>query len=152
MKLAIFATITVTLTNAPGYAQTENRQCDPNDPKSCVQGLTEGQQAPFTGLLLTPKRAAKLAVMAEGCQAKIDIMLEEAKETEKARFQNVTTILKNNLDSFNFQKDLLLQRLKDAKELYSPDWYEKPAFVAGTTAIITVGILVLSVKTIQVLK
>ena len=144
--------VSLALWVAPGYAQTADRVCDPADPKSCVQVVTEGQPAPFSGVLMTGRRAAKLGVLAEGCQDRLDLAVDAAKELAAIQVRGIQAMRQNDVDSGKFQRDLLLKKLQDAEELYSPRWYERPAFAATVTAVVTVAVLAISVKTVQVLK
>ena len=142
----------LTLYAAPGAAQTPDKACDPSDPKSCVQAIAEGQPAPFTGLLMTGRRAAKLGMLAEGCQDRIDLMVGEIKELSQVQLQGLQAMRQNDKDTAKLQTDLLMERLRGAEELFSPRWYERPAFVAALTAVLTVATLAVAVKTVQVLR
>jgi len=144
--------VSLTLWAAPGAAQTADKVCDPSDPKSCVQAIAEGQPAPFTGLLMTGRRAAKLGMLAEGCQDRIDLMVGEIKELSQVQLQGLQAMRQNDKDSSKLQTDLLMERLRGAEELFSPRWYERPAFVAVLTTVLAVATLAVAVKTIQVLK
>lgn len=144
--------VSLTLWAAPGAAQTVDKACDPSDPKSCVQALMEGQPAPFTGLLMTGRRAAKLGVLAEGCQDRIALATGEIRELSQIQLQGLQAMRQNDKETTKLQTDLLMERLKGAEELFSPRWYERPAFVAILTVVLTVATLAVAVKTIQVLK
>ena len=133
-------------------AQTLDRVCDPTDAQSCVQVVTEGQKTPFTGILMTNKRAAKLAVAADGCQARIDLTVGEVKDQCQIQVQGYKSIRENDQSTTKFQLDLLTGQLKKAEELYSPRWYERPAFVAAVTAVCTVGVLVVAVRAVEISK
>jgi hypothetical protein len=138
----------LTLCAARGAAQTPDAACDPNDPKSCVQPLSVGQAAPFAGLLLTPRRAAKLGVMAGECQARVDLGVEREQELAQVKLQGLQQLRDNDKQAAQLQIDLLTRRMADL----APRWYEHPAFVAVLTGLTTVAVLALSVKTVQALK
>jgi len=142
----------LTLYAARGEAQTAEAVCDPNDPKSCVQALTVGQPAPFTGVLLTYRRAAKLGVLAEGCQERIDLTAQREKEIAEVKLLGEKLLRENDQKVSQLQQDLLKKRLQEQVEELPPHWYEKPAFVTIVTAAVTVGVLAMSVKAIQILK
>lgn len=144
--------VSLTLWAAPGAAQTVDKACDPSDPKSCVQAITEGQPSPFTGILMTGRRAAKLGVLAEGCQDRIDLAVGGIKELSQVQIQGLQAMRQNDKETSKLQTDLLIQKLKGAEEFYSPRWYERPAFVAVLTTVLTVATLAVAVKTVQVLK
>lgn len=140
--------VSLTLCAARGAAQTPDAACDPNDPKSCVQALTVGQPAPFPGMLLTLRRAAKLGVAAEGCDARVDLAVQREQEAAGVKIQGATQLRENDQQTCQLRVDLLMRRMVEL----SPAWYERPAFVATLTATLTVGVLALSVKTVQALR
>lgn len=142
----------LTLWAARGAAQTPDKACDPSDPKSCVQALTEGQPAPFTGMLLTLRRAAKLGVMAEGCQERVDLAIQREQEMSQMKLQGAQQLRDNDKQAAQLQVDLLMRRLTEQVETLPPRWYERPTFVVVVTAVTTVAVLALSVKTVQALK
>ena len=142
----------LTLWAAPGAAQTPDKACDPNDPKSCVQVVTEGQPAPFAGMLLTPRRAAKLGVMAEGCQDRVDLATQREQELAQVKLQGAQQLRENDRQAAQLQIDLLNKRLAEQVETLPARWYERPAFVAVVSALATTAVLALSVKTVQALK
>lgn len=142
----------ITLYAARGASQTPDRVCDPNDPKSCVQALTEGQAAPFPGMLLTYRRAAKLGVMAEGCQDRIDLAIQREQEIAQIKYQGIQQLRENDKQMGQMQVDLLNKRLAEQAEILPPRWYERPAFVVVVSSLTTVAVLALGVKTVQVLK
>jgi len=128
------------------------KNCDPDDPKSCVQAVLEGQPVPFAGVLLTTRRAVRLGVLAEGCKDQIGLAVSEEKELGAIQVSSCEAKRANDSESSKFKIDLLLSRLKDAEEMYAPRWYERPIFVAGVAAISTTALMVVSVKAVQTLK
>jgi len=149
---ALLAASLLTLWAVQGAAQTAEAVCDPNDPKSCVQGLTVGQPAPFTGMLLTYKRAAKLGVLAEGCQERVDLSVLREQEVAQVKLLGEQQLRENDQKISQLQQDLLKKRLQEQAEELPPHWYERPAFVTIITAAVTVGVLAMSVKAVQALK
>lgn len=149
---ALLAASLVTLYAARGAAQTPDKACDPNDPKSCVQALTEGQAAPFSGMLLTLRRAAKLGVAAEGCQERVDLAIQREQELAQVKFQGLQQLRDNDRLTAQLQADLLHKKIAEQTENLPPRWYERPAFVTIVTAAVTVGVLAMSVKAVQALK
>jgi hypothetical protein len=91
-------------------------------------------------------------MLAEGCQDRIDLMVGEIKELSQVQLQGLQAMRQNDKDSSKLQTDLLMERLRGAEELFSPRWYERPAFVAVLTTVLAVATLAVAVKTIQVLK
>lgn len=54
--------------------------CDPDDPQSCVQPVKAKAPAPFTGLLLSKRRAAIVTAKAEKCDEHVALARSEAQE------------------------------------------------------------------------
>ena len=148
----LLAASLLTLYAARGAAQTPEAACDPGDPKSCVQALNAGQPAPFTGMLLTYKRAAKLGVLAEGCQERVDLTVQREQEIAQVKLLGEQQLRENDQKVSQLQQDLLRKRLLEQADELPPHWYERPAFVTIITAAVTVGVLAMSVKAIQILK
>lgn len=144
--------VSLTLCAARGDAQTPDAACDPNDAKSCVQPLIAGQAAPFTGLLLTPRRAAKLGVMAGECEARVALAVDREQELAQVKLQGAQQLRDNDKQGAQLQVDLLMRRMAEQEKALTHRWYEHPAFVATLTAVTTVAVLALSVKTVQALK
>jgi len=144
--------VSLTLWVPRSAAQTIDPVCDPSDTKSCVQAVSQGQPVPFTGILMTGRRAAKLAVMADGCQTRIDLAVGEVKEQTDIQVRGIQAMRQNDLSSAKFQRDLLMRKLDESEALFSPRWYERPAFVAAMTAIGTVAVLVVAVRAVEVAK
>jgi len=147
--LAFLATVSWPIS---GKAQTFPKVCDPDDPKSCVQPLTAGEVAPFDGQLLTNRRAAKLAVAAGGCQDRLDLATERERELAAIQVAGEKALRDSDRITAQIQKDLLLKRMADLEDTIKPHWYERPAFVAGVASVVTVALLVVSVRAVQVLE
>lgn len=152
----IFNKIAVTLVilgwSAAAGAQALVKVCDPEDPKSCVQPLVTGDPAPFDGQLMTNRRAAKLAVLAGGCQDRIDLAVARERELATIQLYGEKALRTSDQASAQLQKDLLLKRMAEMEGILTPRWYERPAFVTAVTAVATVAVLAVSVKTVQALK
>ena len=134
---------------SPALAQ---KVCDPEDPKSCVQALIQGETVPFDGQLMTPRRAAKLAVLANGCQDRVALCREEEQALSATKLAGEEALRKSDELSCTMQKETLMKRMQGLEELLTPKWYERPAFVAIVASTVTVALLVVSVKAVQVLK
>jgi hypothetical protein len=118
--------------------------CDPADQKSCVQPLLEGEAAPFSGQLLTPRRAAKLAVEAGSCKEATAIEVEHAVDVWKLKLETEQRLRKNDQDAHQLEVDLLMKRMAQIEETLSPHWWERPVFVATASAVLTIGAVVLA--------
>ena len=122
--------------------------CDPQDPESCVQLLLEGEKAPFTGQLLTPRRAAKAAVGLMMCDDRIKLQVAKADELWTVKLDLAKRLAAADLEAARSQIKVLQKALQDSK----PPWYQHPAFVSGLTTTILVAILIGSIKVYQALE
>lgn len=115
------------------YADDVAPVCDPGDPDSCVTYVLKGQQAPFTGQLLSNKRAAVLAVKAGGCSARLKLEIDR----EQALFQAKLTLEQRlraiDTQSRDQQIKILQERLEDLSS--GPPWYSRPPFVVAVTVV-----------------
>ncbi len=142
----------VTLLAAPVSAQTTHtKQCDPDDAKSCVQPILVGEEAPFSGQLLTFRRAAKLAVKAGQCKERVQLAQDEARELAQIEVKTLESILENRQQSHEVQLDLMKRRMEELENSLVAPWYERPAFVLPVSVLGTIGVMTLSVKTLQIL-
>ena len=115
-------------------------KCDPKDPKNCQQTLAKGQQAGISGVLMSPRKAAKLVTQAEQTQERVDLAKAEAKELldlTKAAFEER---LKSQAEFNAMEKDLLMKQIENLEKLQGPRWYEHPIFVATVSVAATIGV------------
>ena len=89
-----------------------------------VIALSEGAPAPFSGLLLTPKRAAKLHEKIEFC--------EKSKALAEEHFKKSEAITQ---ESYENKLSLLQEALVKAEKAAEREWYEDPKLWFGTGAI-----------------
>lgn len=107
-----------------------------------------GEVVPFSGQLMTNRRAAKLVVTTEQCEDWRALDLEEAHELHQIQLQMVEEQRENDIKTHEMQLDLYRQREAEL----APVWYEHPVFVAGTSVILTVALFSLAVKTVESLR
>lgn len=107
------------------------KQCDPKDAHSCVQPLLAGEMAPFTGQLLTHRRAARLAVKSASCKARIQLKIDETAEVWKLKLDLEKGLREND----NIASRQSLEAMKRYAESLEQKWYEHPAFVVGVTIV-----------------
>jgi predicted ATPase len=100
--------------------------------------MEKGQQAPFSGQLLSPNLAIDLGQKASYCDERLSL---ELKHTE-AKLSIDLTLEKqlrgNEKLTWEAEKKLLMDRLEEAKK--PPPWYTHPAFVITVTVIGTFGV------------
>lgn len=116
--------------------------CDPADPKSCVQPLLEGERAPFTGQLLTGRRAALLAVRADQADERTQLKLAEAEALWQVKLDLAATKHQIQLDGARTEARLWQQNA----EQQIPPWYAHPAFVATVAGVVGLVVGVLSTR------
>ena len=111
--------------------------CDPKNPKECVQPLLEGEQAPFSGQLLSTRKAIKLFQLVESCKEQTAIEVERVSGLARVDLDLTKKLRDIDRDSYDAQMTLLQERLKEAKALQGAPWYESPLFVATVTVVVT---------------
>lgn len=150
--LAVGALLLTLACPAGGKAQAFPRICDPDDAKSCVQPVAAGEPAPFDGQLMTNRRAAKLAVLAGGCQDRVDLEVARERELAAIALNGEKALRASDQATAQVKVDLLMKRMAEMEDILTPRWYERPAFVSAVAVVATVAVLVVSVKTVQALK
>lgn len=115
--------------------------CDPNDPKSCVQTLVEGEKAPFNGQLLTFRRAAKMSAKLELNHERLQLKIDEATEPLEREIAFQKRLQKSAEKAHKQSEDFLVKQIDEAL----PDWHERPIFVASASVVVTLGVIALSV-------
>ena len=133
--------VSTVLTTPP----TLERACDPEDKTSCVQPLLEGEEAPFSGQLLTPRRAAKLGVRAADADERARLAVEETEELWKIKLQKEKDLRKLDNET-NALKIKLLTEAADRP------FYEHPLFVAVATVAGCVAVYFVAVETVKATK
>lgn len=122
--------LSMTLTSLPLHSQnspTTNAEASAEPP---VVSLSEGQEAPFDGLLLTPTRAAKIHAKVELC--------EKEKKLAKEHFERSSQIQK----AVHYEQTKQLEEaLKKAEKAAQRSWYEDPGlfFAAGSVLGVVAG-------------
>lgn len=128
------------------------KHCDPKDPKSCVQAVSEGETVPFPGQLMTHRRAAKLVTTTEQCSDERALDLEEANELHQIQLNLLEQQRKNDQDAAKLKLDLMMKRMEQMEEELGPKWYEHPAFVSTVSVVLTVAVFIGAVKTVEALQ
>ena len=141
MIVSVLAIVSTVLTTPP----TLERACDPEDKTSCVQPLLEGETAPFSGQLLTPRRAAKLGVRAGDLDERVRLAIEETAELWRIKLEKEQALRKNDNEANAFKLDLL------TKAVDRP-FYEHPLFVAAATVAGCVAVYFVAVETVKATK
>lgn len=137
---------------APRLVFAGDKHCDPKDSLSCVQLVTEGAIVPFSGQLMTHRRAARLVSTTEQCDDRRALDLEEASELHLVELEALKRQRVNDQEAAKLKLDLVMKRMKQIEEELSPEWYERPTFVAPVAVMLTVGVFVVAVKTVEALK
>ena len=114
--------------------------CAPDDPTSCRQAVVTGETVPFDGQLLTPKRAAKLAVQAGQCQERTDEAVANAKAVVGMDLRLQKQLRQNDLDHAAQSEKLLTEELERAHQAAGRSFLESPVlwFALGIVATVAV--------------
>ena len=146
------ALLAASIVLAPRLVQAGEKRCDPKDEKSCVQAVTEGELVPFSGQLMTHRRAAKLVTTTEQCADERALDLEEAHELHQIQLNLLKQQRENDEASHKLQLDLMMKRMQQMEDTLGPEWYEHPAFVATVSVVLTVAVFAAAVKTVEALQ
>jgi len=141
MIVSLLVVVSTVLTTPP----TLPSQCDPEDKASCVQPLIEGETAPFSGQLMTPRRAAKLGVRAASVDERVKLAIEETEELWRIKLEKEQALRKNDNET-NALKLQLLEKAVDRP------FYEHPLFVAAATVAGCVAVYFVAVETVKATK
>lgn len=114
-------------------------ECEGEDFSLCAQPLLKGEVAPFDGQLLTPELAISLSQRAMGFEIQLEIELERLQNLHDIEMAYQKDI--NNLDKESSKKQIALleKRLDEARGV---SWYRTPVFVAVTSCVVTVLVVV----------
>jgi hypothetical protein len=123
----------------PARAQQFDKECDPEDLESCSQPLLEGEPAPFSGQLLTPKLAIKLGQKAASFDVRLKLELDRNRELFELDLELEKKLHQIDQDACKKQVDLLTERLEKAQ---LEKWYQHPLFVATISVVITSALFV----------
>lgn len=122
--------IYATSARAGGYGDAF---CSPRDPDSCVYMIDRGEPAPFTGHLITYRRAAELVVAHDNCQTMAGLRVAEEKAICRVRLAR-SDADKESLGEAHMRQLDALQRRIEASEGPAP-WWRRPS------AVVMVGIV-----------
>ena len=118
--------------------RASDTECDPEDPLKCSTPLREGEKAPYTGQILSPKLAIDLGQKAYFCDERLDLTLK----FERAKLQ-VDLGLEKQLriqdrEAWEAKEKVLMRELEASR---SRPFYEHPLFVATVSVVLTVGVV-----------
>ncbi|UCF48592.1 MAG: hypothetical protein JSU89_15735 [Myxococcales bacterium] len=109
---------------AEGYGKA---LCSPQDPDSCVYLIDRGEPAPFTGHLITYRRAAELVVAYDNCQTVAGLRVAEEQAICRAKLARSAADRESLGEAHLRQLDVLQRRL-EAIEGPQP-WWQKPGAI-----------------------
>ncbi len=116
---------------AQASAQEGERVCDPKDAGKCSQALEKGEEAPFSGQLLTPKLAIALAQKAERFDIELQIELE--KDRALARIDLELQRRLRQLENASFER----QKTEYENAIFQfSRWFRAPIVVFGSGLLI----------------
>lgn len=137
-----------TLWAAPSAAQgLAPRECDPGDPQKCSQPLLQGQAAPFSGQLLTPKLALDLGQKAAYCEERLQIELRKERDLAVVQKALDARLLEIEREGAAMKLAIVQKALDQTQGLVPPPaWYERPPVVAVAAATGVLGVLAISAR------
>ena len=144
------ALLVASLVSGTGYAS--DKVCDPKDAKSCIQPVSEGDTVPFSGQLVTHRRAAKLVANLEQCNEEKALSLEEAAALFQVKLDLANEQRLNDGKFHKMQMELMVKRMGQMADDLSVPWYQSPPFVAVSSVLLTGAVFVVAVKTVEALR
>ncbi len=128
------------------------KSCVDGDPFNCRQTVVEGTKVPFSGQLMTPRRAALLAVTATQCQVQLDLEMERVQAIVNVDLFLEKSLRANDNKAAKAQKELLTGELKRAHKAAEKKWHDHPALwmtIGGVVVAATIGIAVAIINAIN---
>ncbi len=128
---------------APVSAAEPEAVCDEEIPEHCSSWLTEGQRAPFTGILLTQALSISLGQNAAYCEEECDLKLAATSSIAAIRLDAEKRVAATDLKAGKEVSFLegKIEGAAEARDKYAPAFYEHPAFVIPVTMALTIGLL-----------
>jgi len=111
--------------------------CSTETPTDCVYPIEQGEEAPFSGQLITAERAARLVVASESCGAYMRTELERARALYELRLAQCGEKREAQAEANMRQLEALQRRLEAVEGPLAP-WWQRPEFLSSTA--LTVGV------------
>lgn len=144
-SLAVLVAVLQALTLPVQAAETI---CDPDQPSHCARPLQKGEEAPFSGQLLSTELSLDLGLKADFCEEKLKLELDFQKKTLGLDLNLERQLRENDRKAWEAERALLIKRLEEAQ---AGHWYEHPAFVATVTAVLTFLVVLGARETLKAL-
>jgi hypothetical protein len=130
-------------------AEDQAKACDPSDSKDCIEHVIQGTRAPFTGMLVGPRRSAVMTVKSQQCDARTKAAVREATELGEVKLQAEKDRRANDSDT-NKQKIIIMRQGMEAyKQRFGPKWYKHPALWFSIGVVAAAGVMAASVAIID---
>ena len=125
------------------------KSCVEGDPEDCRQTVSQGEETPFDGQLLTPRRAARLAVQAGQCQERTVEAVSKAVRLLEVDLSLSIQSRGNDKDHSSLTVGLLKDELVKTQEASERSFLESPILwfgigVATTAALIGISVAIIS--------
>ena len=125
--------------------------CAEDDPQDCRIALKSGDAAPFGGQLLSPRRAARLAVMAGQCSDRTNLAVEAAVAEVTLDLELERRLRESDRETFDLRVRVLTRALEKADEASRRGFLDHPVtwLIAGAlvTAALTAGAVAIIAET-----
>jgi hypothetical protein len=86
---------------------------------------------------MTPRRAAKLGVRAETCQAQIDLSVAETTKLLHVDLDLLKALRASDKDAHEVEKGILTRALQESTEDAERRWHEHPLLWTGVGVVVT---------------
>lgn len=117
--------------------------CAEDDPHDCRVALEVGDAAPFAGQLLSPRGAARLAVMAGQCSNRTDLAVQRAVAEVTIDLELEKRLRESDRENFDLRVQVLTGALEKADRASRRGFLDHPVtwLIAGAlvTAALTAG-------------
>ena len=123
--------------------------CVDGDPNDCRVALTPGDPAPFAGQLLTPRRAARLAVAAGQCEVRTSHAVEAAIAEMTIDLRLERALRAQDRESYEERSRHLTAALEKAHAASERGFFDHPVTWITVGVLLTTGGIVGSVALIS---
>lgn len=109
---------------------------DTSEAQKAPQFVRAGDVAPFSGMLMPLSVAATVTAKVEGCEKRIEVARNEAREVADVELGYLANLRENDRQAHELQTKMLENAISQAE----PAWWEHPAvwFLAGIGATIAI--------------
>lgn len=112
--------------------------CDPTEPDSCIYPISEGEPAPYSGQLITNRRAARLVLSMETCGALVGLETDRTRDEWSVKYGMLEDQCRVDQEAATKQFDAMQKRLEAATA--PKQWWQQPVMAAALSAAATMTV------------